>query len=143
MLSFLRRFHRSAGIITDGRNSPVPHEVLPLSSSPTSMSFPNPCLPPFPHPTVLTALAQIRSQSTLLSQTRHSSPQSQEECLPSLKVVACFAPPRLLDGLLTGQIGASYRKSKNAADSLFIMSSQGTLIQYDLEPLPASGSMIL
>ncbi|XP_065206223.1 breast carcinoma-amplified sequence 3 homolog isoform X2 [Planococcus citri] len=135
----LSRFHRSAGIITDGRNSPVPHEVLPLSSSPTSMSFPNPCLPPFPHPTVVTALAQIRSQSTLLPQTRHSSPQNQEECLPSLKVVASFAPPRLLDGLLTGQIGASYRKSKNAADSLFIMSSQGILTQYDLEPLPASG----
>ena len=133
----LSRFHRSAGIITDGRNSP---EMLPLSSSPTSMSFPNPCLPPFPHPTVITALAQIRSQSTLLSQSRHSSQQSLEEnCLPSLKIVACFAAARTLEGLLTGHNATPYRKSKNAVDSLFIMSSHGTLTQYDLEPIPAPG----
>lgn len=139
----LSRFHRSAGIVTDGRNSPVLHEMLPLSSSPTSMSFPNPCLPPFPHPTVITALAQIRSQSTLLSQSRHSSPQSLDEnCLPSLKVVACFAAARTLDGLLTGHGATPYRKLKSAVDSLFIMSSHGTLIQYDLEPVPATGGWL-
>lgn len=114
--------------------------MLPLSSSPTSMSFSNPYLPPFPHPTVVTALAQIRSQSNLLSQSRHSSLQTQDEnCLPSLKVVSCFSPPRTLDGFLTGHITAPYRKTKNAVDSLFIMSSQGTLTQYDLEPLPSAG----
>ncbi len=118
--------------------------MMQLSSSPTSMSFSNPCLPPFPHPTVLTALAQIRSQPTLLSQSRHASPQSQDEnCLPTLKVVACFSTPRTLDGFLSGHIGTQCLKSKTAVDSLFIMSSQGTLTQYDLEPLPATGSFTL
>lgn len=139
-MNFVHRFHRSAGIVTEGRNSPVSHETLPLSSSPTTMSFSNPCLPPFPHPTVLMPLAQIRSQSTLLPQSRHSSPQTQDEsCLPSLKVVACFAPPRILDGLLTGHHASPSAKSKNAVDSLYIMSSQGTFTEYDLEPVPAAG----
>ena len=64
----LSRFHRSAGLDdinpSSGRSSPV------LSGSPGNhrhqespalFPFPNPRLPPYPHPTVVAPLAQLRS----------------------------------------------------------------------------------
>lgn len=54
----ISRFHRSAGLMAEGRShSPVLGVEAPLISS---LPFSNPRLPPYPHPTVVNALAQIR-----------------------------------------------------------------------------------
>nr|XP_033323957.1 uncharacterized protein LOC117219144 isoform X1 [Megalopta genalis]XP_033323966.1 uncharacterized protein LOC117219144 isoform X1 [Megalopta genalis] len=139
----LSRFHRSAGLMDDGTrsHSPVSHSELPLSVYPYS----NPRLPPYPHPTVLHPLAQIRQQSTLNytnSQLQQSRPQQRQRLhsddsttLP-LKICACFAPPR---AWMYAQRESTAKVMKRAVDSLFIMACHGNMIQYDLEPKPAAG----
>lgn len=139
----LSRFHRSAGLMDDGTrsHSPVSHMELPLSVYPYS----NPRLPPYPHPTVLHPLAQIRQPSTLNhvnSQAQQSRPQQRQRLhsddsgtLP-LKICACFAPPR---AWMYAQRESTAKVMKRAVDSLFIMACHGNMIQYDLEPKPAAG----
>ncbi|KOC70272.1 Breast carcinoma-amplified sequence 3 like protein [Habropoda laboriosa] len=139
----LSRFHRSAGLMDDGTrsHSPVSHTELPLLVYPYS----NPRLPPYPHPTVLHPLAQIRQPSTLNhvnSQVQQSSPQQRQRLhsddsgtLP-LKICACFAPPR---AWMYAQRESTAKVMKRAVDSLFIMACHGNMIQYDLEPKPVAG----
>ncbi|XP_015440178.1 PREDICTED: uncharacterized protein LOC107194969 [Dufourea novaeangliae] len=139
----LSRFHRSAGLTDDGTrsHSPVSHSELPLSVYPYS----NPRLPPYPHPTVLHPLAQIRQPSSLNhvnSQAQQSRPQQRQRLhsddsgtLP-LKICACFAPPR---AWMYAQRESTVKVMKRAVDSLFIMACHGNMIQYDLEPKPAAG----
>ncbi|XP_034171493.2 uncharacterized protein LOC117600312 [Osmia lignaria lignaria] len=139
----LSRFHRSAGLMDDGTrsHSPVSHTELPLSVYPYS----NPRLPPYPHPTILHPLAQIRQPSSLNhvnSQVQQSRPQQRQRLhsddsgtLP-LKICACFAPPR---AWMYAQRESTAKVMKRAVDSLFIMACHGNLIQYDLEPKPAAG----
>lgn len=139
----LSRFHRSAGLMDDGTrsHSPVSHTELPLSVYPYS----NPRLPPYPHPTVLHPLAQIRQPSSLNhvnSQVQQSRPQQRQRLhsddsgtLP-LKICACFAPPR---AWMYAQRESTAKVMKRAVDSLFIMACHGNMIQYDLEPKPAAG----
>ncbi|XP_006622212.1 uncharacterized protein LOC102673827 isoform X1 [Apis dorsata] len=139
----LSRFHRSAGLMDDGTrsHSPVSHTELPLSIYPYS----NPRLPPYPHPTVLHPLAQIRQPSSLNhvnSQAQQSRPQQRQRLysddsgtLP-LKICACFAPPR---AWMYAQRESTVKVMKRAVDSLFIMACHGNMIQYDLEPKPVAG----
>ncbi|XP_015110410.1 uncharacterized protein LOC107036778 [Diachasma alloeum] len=139
----LSRFHRSAGLTDDGTrsHSPVSHTEMPISAYPYS----NPRLPPYPHPTILHPLAQIRQPSTLNhsnNQTQPSRPQQRQRLhsddngtLP-LKICACFAPPR---AWIYSQRDSTSKVSKRAVDSLFIMACHGNMIQYDLEPKPAAG----
>ncbi|XP_078051890.1 uncharacterized protein LOC144477984 isoform X2 [Augochlora pura] len=138
----LSRFHRSAGLMDDGTrsHSPVSHSELPLSVYPYS----NPRLPPYPHPTVLHPLAQIRQQSTLNytnSQVQQRPQQRQrlhsdDSATLPLKICACFAPPR---AWMYAQRESTAKVMKRAVDSLFIMACHGNMIQYDLEPKPAAG----
>ncbi|XP_054000177.1 uncharacterized protein LOC128887830 isoform X1 [Hylaeus anthracinus] len=139
----LSRFHRSAGLMDDGTrsHSPVSHTELPLSIYPYS----NPRLPPYPHPTVLHPLAQIRQPSSLNhvnNQAQQSRPQqrqrlhSDDSGILSLKICACFAPPR---AWMYAQRESTAKVMKRAVDSLFIMACHGNMIQYDLEPKPAAG----
>ena len=69
----LSRFQRSAGLTDDGTrsHSPVSHVELPLSVYP----FTNPRLPPYPHPTILHPLAQIRQPSTLTHVNNQPQPR--------------------------------------------------------------------
>uniref|UniRef100_A0A0C9RK46 CG43154_0 protein n=1 Tax=Fopius arisanus TaxID=64838 RepID=A0A0C9RK46_9HYME len=139
----LSRFHRSAGLTDDGTrsHSPVSHTEMPISAYPYS----NPRLPPYPHPTILHPLAQIRQPSALNhtnNQTQPSRPQQRQRLhsddngtLP-LKICACFAPPR---AWIYSQRDSTSKVSKRAVDSLFIMACHGNMIQYDLEPKPAAG----
>ncbi|XP_076236803.1 uncharacterized protein LOC143180743 [Calliopsis andreniformis] len=138
----LSRFHRSAGLMDDGTrsHSPVSHTELPLSVYPYS----NPRLPPYPHPTVLHPLAQIRQPSSLnhVNSTAQQRPQQRQRLhsddsgtLP-LKICACFAPPR---AWMYAQRESTVKVIKRAVDSLFIMACHGNMIQYDLEPKPAAG----
>ncbi|KAG7210236.1 hypothetical protein KM043_011785 [Ampulex compressa] len=138
----LSRFHRSAGLTDDSTrsHSPVSHSELPLSVYPYS----NPRLPPYPHPTILHPLAQIRQPSTLnhVNSQVQQRPQQRQRLhsddggtLP-LKICACFAPPR---AWIYAQREPGMRVVKRAIDSLFIMACHGNMIQYDLEPKPAAG----
>ncbi|XP_076177095.1 uncharacterized protein LOC143151636 isoform X2 [Ptiloglossa arizonensis] len=138
----LSRFHRSAGLMDDGTrsHSPVSHTELPLSIYPYS----NPRLPPYPHPTVLHPLAQIRQPSSLnlVNSQAQQRPQqrqrlhSDDSGILPLKICACFAPPR---AWMYAQRESTAKVMKRAVDSLFIMACHGNMIQYDLEPKPTAG----
>lgn len=111
----LSRFHRSAGLPVDGRSS---SPILMAEHAVQSTAYANPRLPPFPHPTIVLPLAQLRqpsslnSTSTLLSQTANSAQSSgtkvmgrqrhhsmEESHAKPLRVAATFAKARswLLD----------------------------------------------
>ncbi|XP_054730895.1 uncharacterized protein LOC129239440 isoform X1 [Anastrepha obliqua] len=158
----LSRFHRSAGLSAEGRsNSPISH-----SESTTFMQslqpYHNTTLPPFPRPTVVLALAQLRQPFALGSppgsaglvmpgkisssnsgtsnashRQRHSS-LSDDNGKP-LSVCAIFAKSRswlLEPPNVTRE--ASHRIQRKAVDSLFVMAGHGALIQYDLDTKLAS-----
>lgn len=57
-----------------------------------------------------------------------------------LKICACFAPPR---AWIYAQRDSGSKVAKRAVDSLFIMACHGNMIQYDLEPKPATGMFYL
>jgi breast carcinoma-amplified sequence 3 len=75
----LSRFHRSAGLAVDGRSS----SPILMEHAANSTALANPRLPPFPHPTVILPLAQLRqpttlnSASALMSQTSATSTTQQ------------------------------------------------------------------
>ncbi|XP_011502085.1 PREDICTED: breast carcinoma-amplified sequence 3 homolog [Ceratosolen solmsi marchali] len=138
----LSRFHKSAGLTDDGArsHSPVSHTELPLPVYP----YTNPRLPPYPHPTILHPLAQIRQPSSLNHMNNQAQPRVQQRqrlhsddsvTLP-LKICACFAPPR---AWIYSQRESANKLLKRAIDSLFIMACHGNMIQYDLDPKPAAG----
>ncbi|XP_050727416.1 BCAS3 microtubule associated cell migration factor-like isoform X2 [Eriocheir sinensis] len=151
----LSRFHRSAGLDdtpSSGRNSPV------LSASPSSskfafevspnMAYPNPRYPPYPTPTVVKPLVQLRqpllqnligTMSTGPSPSR-SPPTTKSPRSPSgddiIKVASVFGSPR---GWLAGSPTVPREKQRRTMDSLFVMACHGNLLEYQLEPQPASG----
>ncbi|XP_047110731.1 breast carcinoma-amplified sequence 3 homolog [Schistocerca piceifrons] len=166
----LSRFHRSAGLTGDatatGRNSPVPEAVA--SPPPPSVPYRNPRLPPYPHPTTVQPLAQVRQPSGLHPSSAPASPlpigpqqtqhhqqhqqqgygrnplvrrthsASSDDGIP-LRVAACFAPPRAwLAASPTGARENPGKANKRAVDSLFVMACHGSLVEYSLEPRHAS-----
>ncbi|XP_058444676.1 uncharacterized protein LOC131426178 isoform X2 [Malaya genurostris] len=151
----LSRFHRSAGLSIDGRSSsPVSHLEHPASHTPTS-AYANPRIPPFPHPTVVQPLAQLRQPSSLSTQSggntstksstgggrqRNSSSSSSDDLVKPLRVCATFAKARswLLDPPGTVRDTPAHRIQRKPMDSLFIIAAHGALIQYDLDPKHAT-----
>lgn len=155
----LSRFHRSAGLTGDGRNSPVP-EASSIPAPPAT-PYRNPRLPPYPHPTVVQPLAQIRQPGLYPSSAptspspvqpqlqqqgysrnpplRRNHSSASEDIIP-LRVAACFAAPRAwLVASPTISRESSNKACKRAVDSLFVMACHGSLIEYDLEPRHLSG----
>ncbi|XP_048741854.2 BCAS3 microtubule associated cell migration factor-like isoform X2 [Ostrea edulis] len=145
------RFHKSAGLDemdhSTGRNSPVQN----ASSSPTSSggqydnypsllrhnalnnSIGNPRLPPYPHPITVYPLAQIKQP---LMAGRSSSKTGSPSHIASdnwILVTACFSTPRVWVGGCPN-LSVDRREGKRAADSLFLMSQTGTLVEYVLDP---------
>lgn len=55
----LSRFHRSAGLSIDSRSS-SPISLADMSLTQVTSAYPNQRTPPFPHPTVVAPLAQLR-----------------------------------------------------------------------------------
>lgn len=142
----LSRFHRSAGIlIAEGRsNSPVNFSE---QSVPYQTAYANPRLPPYTCPTFLLPLAQIRQPSCTVATssttasskptgTRQRNYSSSELDANHLKVAAIFGKDRsyLLNNLPVRDMA----KRRKVADSLFIMTSIGQLVQYDIDTKPAS-----
>ena len=118
----LSRFHRSAGLnegppaSSSGRNSPAPHSTL--GSTPTDkmfdfppgmflgspLAYPTPHLPPYPSPTLIQPVAQLRQPYivTITNQvnltgarktTSHNKRNSVPEDIP-IRLAVTFAPSR-------------------------------------------------
>jgi hypothetical protein len=154
----LSRFHRSAGLSADGRcGSPILMSGDPLSTNHLNSAFPNPRLPPFPHPTVVLPLAQLRQPSTLgnnagnqpagktgINRQRHTS-LSEDSLSKPLRVAVVFAKARswLLDPPGIVREAPVHRMQRKPIDSLFIMAGHGALIQYDLDPRHASSKLLM
>ncbi|PIK54612.1 putative breast carcinoma-amplified sequence 3 [Apostichopus japonicus] len=150
------KFRRSAGLEeleATGRWSPVQG----LSESPTSgfygaeanpssagnTALGNPRIAPFPLPTTVTPLVQIKQPSILGSMSavastmtgspaRAKSPQHQIAIGDQTCIATCFSKAR------TFQYGGSKagKDKHTAAVSLFIMNCHGTLVEQILEPRP-------
>ncbi|GFY41714.1 breast carcinoma-amplified sequence 3 homolog [Trichonephila inaurata madagascariensis] len=165
----LSRFHRSAGLeeiqqaSTTGRNSPV------LSGSPSSsgsnlsraydthpsMAYQtsflsrmgNSRLPPYPHPTTIQPLAQLKQALSLALSSGASKPRSPgKDRLTKRKssasdivcISSAFAPPR---AWLVGSPSLTRdKRDKPAMDSLFVIDFHANLTEYILEPKPAANS---
>lgn len=159
----LSRFHRSAGLSVDGRSS---SPILMAEHAVHSTAYANPRLPPFPHPTVVLPLAQLRQPTSLSSAsslTSLSSPQgaqqgskghmhgrqrhhstTEESTSKPLRVAAVFAKAR---SWLLEPPGLSHetptRLHRRPVDSLFVIAGHGALIQYDLDPRHAASEFSL
>ncbi|GBM40158.1 Breast carcinoma-amplified sequence 3 [Araneus ventricosus] len=165
----LSRFHRSAGleeiqqVSTTGRNSPV------LSGSPSSSgsnlsraydSHPsmayqtsflsrmgNSRLPPYPHPTTIQPLAQLKQALSLGLSAGASKPRSPgkdrlSKRKSSASEIVCisstFAPAR---AWLVGSPSLTRdKRDKPAMDSLFVIDFHANLTEYILEPRPSTNS---
>lgn len=155
----LSRFHRSAGLSAEGRsNSPISHSESTTFTQ-SLQPYYNSTLPPFPRPTVVMPLAQLRqpfalgsppgsaSLAGVKSVASVSGSGSQRQRLSSLSddngkplsVCAIFAKSRswLLDPPNVTR-EAPHRMQRKAVDSLFVMAGHGALIQYDLDTKLAS-----
>ena len=158
----LSRFHRSAGLDdtpSSGRSSPVlsasPSNSRPLEST-TLLPYPNSRLPPYSHPTVVIPLVQLRSSfmggtagnrgvpaSPALSNARKFS--DLDDGTGVVRVTCCFAPPRgavpLAGHALNVANSAAHRDrlQRRTAESLYVMSCHGALVEYGLEPRLATG----
>ncbi|XP_050444455.1 breast carcinoma-amplified sequence 3 homolog [Adelges cooleyi] len=123
----LSRFHRSAGLISDGRNSPVMTESF--QGSQIILPYSNPCVIPVPHPIVVHSLCQIRSQHNKIT-------PDEVGISTSIRLSTCFGHGRVLDTIMIRDLSkVSYNPKKNVADSLYIMTSNGILTQYDMFPV--------
>merc|ERR1719222_738385 len=155
----LSRFHRSAGLnenpptTSSGRSSPSPS----LGSSPAPskhfefpsgvflgqpVAYPSPHLPPYPSPTMIQPIAQLRqpyivtltSQVTLTSTRKpsHGKRNSVPDDIP-IRLAVTFAPSRAR--VLQG-VHANFPRRPKASDSLFVMANHGQLLEYSLDPVP-------
>ncbi|XP_031358137.1 breast carcinoma-amplified sequence 3 homolog [Photinus pyralis] len=139
----MSRFHRSAGLPVEGRsNSPISLFEAPVN---TNIPFNNPRLPPYPHPTVVHPLAQIRQPLFIppggnLPQRSHAgrprlNSSSEDNIQIAIRLCCCFAPARAwFDNTGNSHDTVTTKKQIKPVESLFIMSCHGTLLQYDLDP---------
>lgn len=126
-IEIMPRFHRSAGLVTDGRNSPVLSESL--QNSQIVLPYANPCVSSVPQPIVINSLYQIRSQG-------NKSKQEDTGITTCIRLSTCFSHGRVLDNTMIRETSnVSYNPKKNVADSLYVMTSNGILTQYDMYPM--------
>uniref|UniRef100_A0A8W7PCA8 BCAS3 domain-containing protein n=1 Tax=Anopheles coluzzii TaxID=1518534 RepID=A0A8W7PCA8_ANOCL len=124
----LSRFHRSAGLSVEGRSSsPVSYSgdtAIGSNNVSAAMAYSNPRSPPFPHPTIIQPLAQLRQSTNLIGsgvganigtcvsngsgssksicgghlanhqRQRNSSSSSSDDSVKPLRVCATFAKAR-------------------------------------------------
>ncbi|XP_058064154.1 uncharacterized protein LOC131213937 [Anopheles bellator] len=169
----LSRFHRSAGLSIDARSSsPISHAGgggLGTHHLMTATAYANPRTPPFPNPTIVQPLAQLRQPASLTTHPHHgghlavggtgkgggnghghtgrqrnsSSSSADDPAVKPLRVCATFAKGRswLLDAPgATMRDTPAHRIQRKSLDSLFILAAHGALIQYDLDPKHVSGT---
>jgi len=84
---------------------------------------------PVPHAIIVHSLCQIRSQSNKLK-------PEETGITTSIKVSTCFSHGRVLDTTVIREISnVTYNPKKNIADSLYVITSNGILTQYDMYPM--------
>ncbi|XP_025089227.1 breast carcinoma-amplified sequence 3-like isoform X1 [Pomacea canaliculata] len=159
------RFHKSAGLDeldqgAAGRQSPVlssspgssgPHDHYPslIRQNALNNNMGNPRLPPFPHPTTIYPLSQIKQQILIaglgagISSAASSRPQSPPHSASAVdnvfSVAACFAAPRLW--ITSSSLNMDRQGGKKLwSEGLFVVSQNGTVTQYLLEPRPRAGA---
>ncbi|CAG7729056.1 unnamed protein product [Allacma fusca] len=152
----LSRFHKTAGL----DDSPVSGRHSPVMSSYNTGSvaggngksvdqfhvgspYPNPRLPPFPHPIVVPPLAQLRQSYVGAASSPKSSPPCRSKGLlpvdERVHVNSLFEVPR--GWLLSNPaiVPSCDNRRKSPIDALFVLSSHGNLVEYSLEPRSQSG----
>ncbi|XP_050411358.1 BCAS3 microtubule associated cell migration factor isoform X1 [Patella vulgata] len=150
------RFQKSAGLGdidgAAGRRSPVlsgspgssGHEHYPslIRQNALNNNMGNPRLPPYPHPSNVYPLAQLKQHLALPALTSGMSTTSRQQS-PShsaggteniFNVSAYFAPSRHY--VASSNLPVDRREGKKVVDSLFVIGQNGTLIEYSLEPHP-------
>ena len=172
----LSKFHRSAGLdehrpsisasgqSSSGRSSPNPvmgsSPVFSKMSidvgTPIVMAFPNPHVPPFPVPTIMQPVAQLRQPYLVTlgaaasgvgrkpkhGHGPHHGPPgvggAANEDIP-IRLAVTFAPNR---ARLVGQQGTLFnRQQRRMNDSLFVMANHGVLLEYALDPVPDTSKL--
>ncbi|KAK0054201.1 breast carcinoma-amplified sequence 3 isoform X1, partial [Biomphalaria pfeifferi] len=123
-------------------HSPGPQEGYPslIRQNALRNNMGNPRLPPYPHPTPIAPLAQIKQLLSIpgLGPTSGASPRPKSPTHSSsshdnvFAVCAAFAPERLW----TTTMERRDHLKKTAVDSLFILNQNGILTEYHLEPHP-------
>merc|ERR1712108_115249 len=106
------------------------------------VAYPSPHLPPYPSPTMIQPIAQLRqpyivtltSQVTLTSTRKpsHGKRNSVPDDIP-IRLAVTFAPSRAR--VLQG-VHANFPRRPKASDSLFVMANHGQLLEYSLDPVP-------
>lgn len=82
-----------------------------------------------PHSIIIHSLCQIRSQSS-------KSTPDEAGITTCIRLSTCFAHSRVLDTTVIREISnVTYSPKKNLSDSLYIISSNGILTQYDMSPM--------
>jgi len=158
----LSRFHRTAGLDdnpTSGRNSPVlsfspggsTTNVFPVGKSYDLLHlgspYPNPRLPPFPHPLIIHPLAQLRQNFNLPSSSPKSSPPIGKSkgllTEERVHVASSFEAPRGWLLSTTPILPHCDKRKKSPVEAVYVMTCHGHLIEYYLEPKHASGKSSL
>lgn len=113
--------------MTDGRNSPVLTESV--QNSQIMLPYSNPCVSTVPHSIIIHSLCQIRSQSNKLK-------PDETGIATSIRLSTCFSHGRVLDTTMTREMSnVNNNPKKNIAESLYVMTSNGILTQYDMYPM--------
>jgi len=100
-----------------------------LQNSQIVLPYSNPCMSPVPHAIIVHSLCQIRSQSNKLK-------PEETGITTSIKVSTCFSHGRVLDTTVIREMSnVTYNPKKNIADSLYVITSNGILTQYDMYPM--------
>ncbi|XP_041348624.1 breast carcinoma-amplified sequence 3-like [Gigantopelta aegis] len=159
----MSRFHKSAGLDEIGHTAPGRHSPV-LSGSPGSTGvhdhYPslirhnalnnnmgNPRLPPYPHPTTVYPLAQLKPQLCLpglgtgvtSGVQQHSPTHTTTGKDKVYSVSACFSAQRLwVAGAQTLTVERR-ETGKKPIDSLFVVGQSGVLLEYNLEPKHRTG----
>ncbi|XP_064652117.1 BCAS3 microtubule associated cell migration factor-like isoform X2 [Lineus longissimus] len=151
------RFHKSAGLDDmesrpKGRSSPVglssspgssahflDHHAAVMHHQNTLNNMGNPRMPPYPHPTTVYPLVQIRQPLSIGSlanvtgtTTKTKSSGQTSNGADNVCVAAVFSASRFW---AAGSPNVTREKDRKVAmDSLFVMSSSGNLVEYVLDP---------
>jgi len=158
----LSRFHRSAGLNetpgypsnSSGRNSPNPtmgsspglnkgFDFPPGMTSLQPLAYPSPHFPPFPTPTLIQPLAQLKqpyivslTSGVALSGSRkpgHGKRNSVPDEIP-IRLAVTFGTSRAR--MMQSVHSAFSKPVKRPVDSLFVMANHGQLLEYSLDPVP-------
>lgn len=93
------------------------------------LPYANPCVSLVPHPIIVNSLCQIRSQSNKLK-------PDDTGITTNIKLSTCFSHGRVLDTAMVREVSnVTYNPKKNIVDSLYVMSTNGILTQYDMYPM--------